>query len=360
MSNCLARMVIGFILAIFAIVCCYILAIFIAIIIDDANKMLCRIGFNFVKKNNTKKNDITSFTDNASKNTRTLHDISEKYLLNMSKTENREEKQKLTKYTFNKIIELIESTKDFDINAQDEHEYLPIEYVLRMYDSLEYVKQLIEKYGADPTKTGKNNVPLICWAFYMANIEIYDYWLENNYHNVQIEPESDILLMCIAGDTTLEEKYEFLLMLKNTGKKINCEELSQHFNTPLIVYIIDILATPENFRNRDLLVDTLKLILSFGVDIDEKDIDGMTGLLMSVSSNYIDKIKLYLELGANLYATENNGLGVYDLISVYDRNCNVRNYLTKTMFQCLSDKINNLEKENEELKTKFAKTIIEC
>lgn len=312
------------------------------------------IKLTFCKKEKPTQTSITTSILTFSK----IHD---EYWKKNSELQTHDEKKQLVKTTFDDFMKVVNSKIEFDINEPDEHNLLLIEYVLTMYDSLEYVKKLIDEMGADPTKTGRCDIPMISWIAKMSNIEAYNYFLDKNYHNVTVLPKYNIFSQCVcSSSSTLQQKHDFLKMLKDTNRKLDVDELYSYFGYPLITFFALNIATNTNLKNNyQLVINTIKIILSFGVDIDEKNKDGFTELMMCVKNNLYNKTKLFVELGADLYAIDNNELCAFAIASQSDH-FTIHRYLTNIMFLDLAHKINKLEQENVELKSKFSGTIIEC
>lgn len=293
----------------------------------------------------------------------TFYDIHEEYWKKFPKLDknDHENKQVLTKWLFAEFMNIIGSKFEFDINEPDEHGLLVLEYVLTTYDSLEYVKKLINEMEADPTKTGRDDIPMISWIARMSDTKAFEYWLDKAYHNVAVPTKFNIFCECVSSRaTTLTEKHNFLKMLNEMKFKLDSTEISQHVKCPTICYFTSHLATQENLRdNYQLLVETLKIVQSLGANIDETNQDGLTGLMLCAKHGYLDKTKLYVALGANLYSVDKDGKNAHGLAERYCNN-NVTSFLSNVMFSDLSKKIEKLEEQVTKLSSKFEGTIIEC
>lgn len=292
----------------------------------------------------------------------TFYDIHEEYWTKFAKLDknDHESKQVLTKWGFDEFMKIIDSKFEFNINEPDEHGFLVLEYVLTLYDSLEYAKKLINEMEADPTKTGKNDIPMVSWIAKMSNAKAYEYWLNKDYHNVPVPTKYNVFCECVSSRcTTLREKHDFLKMLNEMKFKLDSTEISQYVKRPTVCYFTAHLGTHENFRdNNQLLLETMKIVLDLGANIDEQNQDGLTGLMQCAKYDhlYLNKAKLYVALGANLYIVDKDGKNAHGLAESY----NMMSFLSNVMLSDLLKKIEKLEEQVTKLNSKFEGTIIEC
>ena len=59
-------------------------------------------------------------------------------------------------------------------------------------------------------------------------------------------------------------------------------------------------------------VNTVKLLLDFGADVNLKSYDGRTALIHAAIGGYVDAIPLLLAKGADLNAKDNSGMTALD------------------------------------------------
>lgn len=292
-------------------------------------------------------NNIKIFFTKNKKDKNNFLNIYKQYFEKL-KNLNDEEKQVLSKKTFEKYMLIIDSFNDFDINVCDQNGYLPLEYIISLHCSTDYVKMFIEKYKVNTTLLGNNNKPFISVIAEMSNIELFNYWHEKKYHNIKILPEHNIFVSCVTSKkSNLTQKYLFLKMLFDKKFELDTKEISKLTNSPTVFLFSNYLLTRENIdKHYDILRQTLIILIKLGMNINEKNKFGETIIMLIVAKKINSVVKLYTELGSNLFEQCDKGFLPIDYAKIH-KAIEIERYLNTKMLLQLSNKISILEKQCE-------------
>ncbi|ORX76884.1 ankyrin, partial [Anaeromyces robustus] len=181
-----------------------------------------------------------------------------------------------------------------DVN--NEKGIAPLECAL-YYNSLPIVKLLIEN-GADPTYQVKRS------------LNMFETVLERNFdEDDKMTPKTESILInslnkgyyCQNGNNRSE--------LKNKRKSIIDYFVKYHFNCFNSKIINEII-----FNNN---LDILKLLVRNNLDIDIKDEYGNTPLAFAIIYGRNEIVDYLINMGANIYNTNNEDVTIYDYCSKY-------------------------------------------
>jgi ankyrin repeat protein len=281
---------------------------------------------------------------------KTFYDLHNEYWKKLEKVTTHEEKKKLSDKLFSDFKALIESKIEFDVNELDQNGYYLLDYVICMYDSFDYVKELIET-GANPSNTNKHGTHPTTYIARMGNVQLLEYWLERKFNVETNDINNNIFAQCVMSKgTTLKEKQDFLKVLITNNFQINCEEITRHYKCPAIFFFSRNVGTPDELtKNYQLVLEILQMLIKADVNVNECDNTGKSGLVISSKNSNAQKVQLYIDLGADLNIKDDNQKTAMDYASTVE--------VHKVLY---NENLKNLTKRIEQLESKFVGTIIEC
>lgn len=262
------------------------------------------------------------------------------FVIYMDEYEATEEvKEKLYKTS----LQLVKTNKR-DIN--DFFDEVPlVELTLCMTGSLEKIKELVE-LGADLTKI-PNDV-IVQSVGNWGNIELLEYFKENNIDLTQSE-KYDLFVTCLESeDLDIEEKYNFIKYLIDNNFKINQQLMKKNtVHKCSLFYVIDIFDDDDLEEYPELVLRIVKLLVNAGIDVNEVDVCGRTALIRAIERDNIYQVQLCADLGINMDGQPSR----FSAIESAYRHCsdsNILNYLLITEITQLKQKILQLESKIEQ------------
>jgi ankyrin repeat protein len=310
-----------------------------------ANVLLCYITSSFPKEETFKS----------------LHD---KYLKEI-RGKSDDKVKKLSEEMFEKIKILMKDPY-FEINKPDEHGILPLNYVFCSHYSTNMVKYMI-KLCADvelPNKKGMTNLHL---ATSLGNTELVQLLIDNGVDinttwviNMTNEyKEVDALIIAINTPlSNIMQQCKMISFLFEHGAKIDEELMKKYNNNGVAMWLVTRhLATDKNMREHySLILDTIDLFLQNGLNINEVNMIGQTGLIVLAKQSNFNKVRLYLDLGANSEQKDNTEKSALD----YATDILVVKLLMATINKKMENRLTTLEKDILELSSKVSMSVIEC
>jgi len=136
-------------------------------------------------------------------------------------------------------------------------------------------------------------------------------------------------------------------------------------NNPAMWLVTRYLATDKNMREHySLILDTINLFLQNGLDINEVDMTGQTGLIVLAKQSNFNKVRLYLDLGSNSEQkddTEKSALDYATDIFILSLLKMERRFVAfEKKFIAFEKRFMTLEKDMVELSSKLSMSVIEC
>jgi hypothetical protein len=296
---------------------------------------------------------------------RSLHD---KYWVAIQRKPD-DEVKKLSEEMFEKFKVLMKNDPCFKINESDEHWCLPINYVFCSKYGTPMVKYMM-KLCADVELLNKKGTSNLQYAILMGNTELVQLLLDNGVDinitwlsSMKAFTTVNAILVATATNTliatSIVQKCKMISFLFENGAKID-EKLMKDYcgdGSPAMWLVTRNLATDKNMREHyALILDTIKLILQNGLDINEVDKTGQTGLIVTAKQSNFDKFRLFVDLGADIEQRDSTGKSALDLAT----DIGIVKLIMNTINKKMETRITALEKDMIEMSSKLSMSVIEC